>query len=125
MMVIFLAGLVSMIMMRTLRNDYAKYARLETLESSGRRKGDTGCRSFLLGIEAQLTYKILSRYRYLGIVFHCHLYKLCCFNGCNVGGNVTLPICDHVSLCLINRGCEIVFIFEFGRASQESQLLAT
>jgi len=39
MMVIFLAGLVSMIMMRTLRNDYAKYARedddLETLERDG------------------------------------------------------------------------------------------
>jgi transmembrane 9 superfamily protein 3 len=36
MMVIFLTGLVSMILMRTLRNDYAKYAReeddLETLE---------------------------------------------------------------------------------------------
>lgn len=35
MMVIFLTGLVSMILMRTLRNDYAKYARedddLETL----------------------------------------------------------------------------------------------
>jgi transmembrane 9 superfamily protein 3 len=35
-MVIFLTGLVSMILMRTLRNDYAKYARddddLETLE---------------------------------------------------------------------------------------------
>lgn len=34
-MVIFLTGLVSMILMRTLRNDYAKYARedddLETL----------------------------------------------------------------------------------------------
>jgi hypothetical protein len=27
MMVIFLTGLVSMILMRTLRNDYAKYAR--------------------------------------------------------------------------------------------------
>eukprot|EP00252_Welwitschia_mirabilis_P021823 TRINITY_DN5713_c0_g2_i1.p1 TRINITY_DN5713_c0_g2~~TRINITY_DN5713_c0_g2_i1.p1 ORF type:complete len:590 (-),score=79.03 TRINITY_DN5713_c0_g2_i1:356-2125(-) len=39
MMVVFLAGLVSMIMMRTLRNDYAKYARedddLETLERDG------------------------------------------------------------------------------------------
>ncbi|XP_057863696.1 transmembrane 9 superfamily member 1 [Cryptomeria japonica] len=39
MMVIFLAGLVFMIMMRTLRNDYAKYARedddLETLERDG------------------------------------------------------------------------------------------
>lgn len=39
MMVIFLAGLVSMIMMRTLRNDYAKYAHedddLETLERDG------------------------------------------------------------------------------------------
>lgn len=38
MMVIFLTGLVSMILMRTLRNDYAKYAReeddLETLVSS-------------------------------------------------------------------------------------------
>jgi transmembrane 9 superfamily protein 3 len=37
MMVIFLTGLVSMILMRTLRNDYAKYAReeddLETLVS--------------------------------------------------------------------------------------------
>jgi branched-subunit amino acid transport protein AzlD len=37
MMVIFLAGLVSMILMRTLRNDYAKYARedddLDTLVS--------------------------------------------------------------------------------------------
>ncbi|KAL6323273.1 hypothetical protein AAG906_029280 [Vitis piasezkii] len=36
MMIIFLTGLVSMILMRTLRNDYAKYARedddLETLE---------------------------------------------------------------------------------------------
>lgn len=35
MMVIFLTGLVSMILMRTLRNDYAKYARedddIETL----------------------------------------------------------------------------------------------
>lgn len=35
MMVIFLTGLVSMILMRTLRNDYAKYARenddMETL----------------------------------------------------------------------------------------------
>lgn len=29
MMVIFLTGLVSMILMRTLRNDYAKYAREE------------------------------------------------------------------------------------------------
>eukprot|EP01018_Ginkgo_biloba_P034370 Gb_13844 [translate_table: standard] len=39
MMVIFLTGLVSMIMMRTLRNDYAKYARedddLETLDRDG------------------------------------------------------------------------------------------
>ena len=38
MMVIFLTGLVSMILMRTLRNDYAKYARedddLESLVSS-------------------------------------------------------------------------------------------
>ncbi len=38
MMVIFLTGLVSMILMRTLRNDYAKYAReeddLETLVSA-------------------------------------------------------------------------------------------
>lgn len=38
MMVIFLTGLVSMILMRTLRNDYAKYARedddLETLVMS-------------------------------------------------------------------------------------------
>jgi hypothetical protein len=38
MMVIFLTGLVSMILMRTLRNDYAKYAReeddLETLVSN-------------------------------------------------------------------------------------------
>ena len=37
MMVIFLTGLVSMILMRTLRNDYAKYARddddIETLVS--------------------------------------------------------------------------------------------
>jgi hypothetical protein len=37
MMVIFLTGLVSMILMRTLRNDYAKYARddddLESLVS--------------------------------------------------------------------------------------------
>lgn len=41
MMVIFLTGLVSMILMRTLRNDYAKYAReeddLETLVSAGSR----------------------------------------------------------------------------------------
>ena len=29
MMVMFLTGLVSMILMRTLRNDYAKYAREE------------------------------------------------------------------------------------------------
>ena len=39
MMVIFLTGLVSMILMRTLRNDYAKYAReeddLETLVRVG------------------------------------------------------------------------------------------
>ena len=38
MMVIFLTGLVSMILMRTLRNDYAKYARedddLESLVST-------------------------------------------------------------------------------------------
>jgi hypothetical protein len=32
MMVIFLTGLVSMILMRTLRNDYAKYARDEDEE---------------------------------------------------------------------------------------------
>lgn len=40
MMVIFLTGLVSMILMRTLRNDYAKYARedddLESLVSTER-----------------------------------------------------------------------------------------
>jgi transmembrane 9 superfamily protein 3 len=77
MMVIFLTGLVSMILMRTLRNDYAKYAReeddLETLErdvseESGwklvhgdvfRVPGNLVLLSALVGTGAQLSMLIL------------------------------------------------------------------
>jgi len=78
MMVIFLTGLVSMIMMRTLRNDYAKYSReeddLETLErdvseESGWKlvHGDVfrpprhlGLLAALIGTGAQLTLLVLA-----------------------------------------------------------------
>ncbi|KAL8172562.1 hypothetical protein V2J09_024366 [Rumex salicifolius] len=77
MMVIFLTGLVSMILMRTLRNDYAKYARedddLETLdrdvsEESGwklvhgdvfRPPRNSALLSALIGTGAQLTTLVL------------------------------------------------------------------
>ena len=40
MMVIFLVGLVSMILMRTLRKDYARYAKEEDVEEMDRDLGD-------------------------------------------------------------------------------------
>ena len=39
-MVIFLVGLVSMILMRTLRKDYARYAKEEDVEEMDRDLGD-------------------------------------------------------------------------------------
>lgn len=40
MMVIFLVGLVSMILMRTLRKDYARYSRDEEMDDMERDLGD-------------------------------------------------------------------------------------
>ena len=40
MMVIFLVGLVSMILMRTLRKDYARYAKEDDVEDMDRDLGD-------------------------------------------------------------------------------------
>ena len=42
MMVIFLTGLVSMILMRTLKSDYAKYSRRQDLEMDGDLSDETG-----------------------------------------------------------------------------------
>ena len=63
MMVIFLTGLVSMILMRTLRNDYAKYAREDDdLES--------------LVMFPHLLFDIAARYFTLLAVKHLLLYFL-------------------------------------------------
>ena len=54
MMVIFLVGLVSMILMRTLRKDYARYSREEDLDDLVRGWGGGGARAFVCKLSYQL-----------------------------------------------------------------------
>ena len=57
MMVIFLVGLVSMIMMRTLRKDYARYSRDDELDDLVSKP----CRMHMLMYVAVYTYMYLSK----------------------------------------------------------------
>ncbi len=72
MMVIFLVGLVTMILMRTLRKDYARYSKEEDLDDMERDLGDEyGWKQvcFLLFFVGNLNFKCLFLLKVHGDVF--------------------------------------------------------